>query len=204
MTKPGKKTEKDKKARILIVEDEVVVAEDIKKRLLDLGYEVASIEHTGHGAIEAAEKTNPDLVLMDIMLKGNMDGIKAAGVIKDRLKLPVIFLTAFSDDETLSRAKITEPYGYLLKPFEERELHSTIEMAFYKHKADSEIKVLQGLIPICASCKKIRDDKDFWHQIETYIAGHSEAEFTHGYCPRCAADIVEDAGRKSRPREEED
>ena len=204
MTKPGKKTEADKKARILIVEDEVVVAEDIKKRLEDLGYEVAGIEHTGLGAVEAAEKTNPDLVLMDIMLKGDMDGIVTAGVIKDRLKVPVIYLTAFSDNETLSRAKITEPYGYLLKPFEERELHSTIEIALYKHKADQEIKVLQGLIPICSSCKKIRDDKDYWHRIETYIEGHSEAEFTHGYCPRCAADLIEDAGRKARPREEED
>ncbi len=184
---------------ILIVEDEVIVAKDIKNSVETLGYRVAGLAHTGADAVERALNSAPDLVLMDIMLKGDMDGTTAAALIRERLDVPVIFLTAYSDEETLGRAKLTGPFGYILKPFEERELRAAIEIALYRHAiereladARSKIKVLQGLIPICAECKKIRDDGGFWNQLEVYIKEHSEADFTHGYCPECAKKMLDE------------
>ena len=140
---------------------------------------------------------------MDIVLKGAMDGVEAAQQIRDRFHIPVVYLTAYADEDTLQRAKITEPFGLILKPFEERELHAAIEVALYKHKAEeererlireledalAEIKTLRGIIPMCSSCKKIRDDEGYWHQVEVYIRDHSEAEFSHGSCPECATKL---------------
>jgi two-component system sensor histidine kinase/response regulator len=127
------------RAEILVVEDEKIVALEIQTMLRGVGYSVGKTLFTGIDAIEQAKATHPDLVLMDIKLRGEMDGIEAADKIKI-LGIPVIFLTAYADESTLQRAKIVEPYGYLLKPFEERELHSTIEMALYKSKMERELK----------------------------------------------------------------
>ena len=184
------------RVKIMVVDDEVIVAEDLKNRLENLGYNVPAIAHTGEEAIAGADETRPDLVIMDIELRGEMDGIEAAEVILRRFDISVLYLTAFSDDATLKRAKVTLPFGYLIKPFVERELHSTIEMALYRQKMEREVKVLKGLLPICASCKKIRDDKGYWSQIEDYIRDHSQAEFTHGYCRDCATKLLEEARRK--------
>ncbi|MFQ5577314.1 MAG: response regulator [Anaerolineae bacterium] len=126
--------------QILIVEDESIVALDLKNRLKGLGYGVPAIVASGEGAIAAVEQTRPDLVLMDINLKGAVDGVTAAGHIRARLNIPTVYLTAFADDATLQRAKIAEPFGYLLKPFDERELAATIKMALYKHKTDQALK----------------------------------------------------------------
>ena len=117
--------------RILVVEDETIVALDLQNSLKVLGYEVVGTTTSGAEAIAKSEKTHPDLVLMDIILKGDMDGIQTAETIHVRMNVPVIFLTACIDENTLQRAKITEPFGYLIKPFEERELHSHIEIALY-------------------------------------------------------------------------
>jgi len=329
------------KARILIVEDEGIIASDLEERLIELGYEVAGISPSGEEAVTRAADLKPDLVLMDIMLKGEMDGVEASGIIRKNMDIPVIFLTSFSDDQTLGRARITEPYGYILKPFEERELNCAISMALYKHEmemklrqserwlsttlksigdgviatdrsgrvvfmnpvaerltgwsgdeafgralrevfdVDSEeksdivdfqinrvlgdgevtglpektflrsrpagedspeeiaiddsaspivseqdgiigmvivfkdstekrraeqeresliselkealddIKTLRGLLPICASCKKIRDDKGYWRHIEEYLRTHADVEFTHGMCPSCVHKFYE-------------
>ena len=122
------------KAKVLIVEDNNIVVMELRDRLQDLGYAVAAAASYGEEAIEEAEKTHPDLVLMNIRLKGDIDGIEAAREIRDRLHIPVVYLTALSDKDTLQRAKMTEPYGYILKPFDEKELHSTIEMALRKHE----------------------------------------------------------------------
>jgi PAS domain S-box-containing protein len=127
-------------ARIQVVEDESIVALDIKDNLEILGYNVVAVESSGEQAIQKAIETRPDLVLMDIRLKGEMDGIEAAQQIRAHLGTPVIYLTAYADEATLQRAKITEPYGYILKPFEERELHTTIEMALYKHRMEKRLK----------------------------------------------------------------
>src|SRR6056297_744004 len=126
--------------RILLVEDESIVAMDMERRLSALGYSV--IEHvlSGEDAVAKAEQEKPDLILMDIHLKGKMDGIQAAERIKSSLGTPVIYITAYSDETTLSRAKVTEPFGYILKPFQEREIYSTIEMALYKYKIEQELK----------------------------------------------------------------
>ncbi|MBD3181551.1 response regulator [Candidatus Poribacteria bacterium] len=128
------------KARILVVEDESIVAMDIRRMLKKIGYDVPAIVSTGEKAIEKAKQTSPNLVMMDIMLKGEMDGIQAATQIRNRFHIPVIYLTAYADESTLQRAKITEPHGYLLKPFQEIELKTTIEMALYKHEMEKKLK----------------------------------------------------------------
>jgi two-component system, response regulator PdtaR len=124
------------KAKILVVEDQNIVALNIRNKLKNLGYTVPGTAATGEEAIRKAELTHADLVLMDIMLKGEMDGIEAAREIKKRLGIPVLYLTAYTDNETLDRAKTTEPAGYISKPFKEEDLHSNIEMALHKHRAE--------------------------------------------------------------------
>jgi PAS domain S-box-containing protein len=316
------------KRKILIVEDEVVVGIDLQAKLTKLGFEVTKVVRHGEKALDAAARENPDLVLMDIRLKGVMDGIEAAALIWNRLGIPVVFLTAYADDKTLSRAIEVIPFGYLKKPIMLEELRISLEVAMSKagierqlrqselryrtvadftydwetwlspeghylyispscqritgysrqellespgllpdivhpldrekfqdhvrtalsedtgfqqmefrivrqdgeqrwiehfcqpvHSPDgkfvgrrasnrdisvrkkleqeretlieelkmalSEVKKLSGLLPICASCKKIRDDKGYWNQIETYISARSEAQFSHGLCPEC-------------------
>lgn len=128
------------KTNILITEDESIVAKDIQMSLKKLGYNVVGICSSGEDAIKAAEEKKPDLVLMDIMLKGEMSGIEAADVIRQKMNVPVIFLTAYADESTLSKAKVTEPYGYIIKPFKEIDLHTSIEMALYKHQKNTDIK----------------------------------------------------------------
>jgi two-component system, response regulator PdtaR len=123
------------KAKILVVEDQNIVALNIKNKLKILGYTVLGTAATGEEAIKKAEWMNADIVLMDIKLKGDMDGIEAAREIKNRLGIPVLYLTASTDDEIFDRAKTTEPAGYISKPFREEDLHSNIEMALHKHRA---------------------------------------------------------------------
>lgn len=323
--------------RILVVEDESIVAMGIEHRLKALGYQIIASVASGEVAIEKAAETQPDLVLMDIQLQDSMDGIEAAEHIRQQYNIPVVYLTAHTDHHTFQRAKVTEPFGYIIKPFHEGDLHITIEMALYKHKmerklAQSErwlattltsigdaviatdakgaiifmnpaaealtnwqqaeaiglevakvfniineetlipladqamtvietgetlflenhtiliaknnraipiadtvapikdeqgnitgavlvfqditerrqteaereqliselqtaldtIEVLSGIIPICASCKKIRNDEGDWQPIELYIREHSKAEFSHGICPECAARLYPD------------
>ena len=127
--------------KLIIVEDEEIVAFDIEDILKSLGYEVSAIVASGEEAIAFCTTIKPDLVLMDIMLKGEMDGTQAAEVIKKNFNIPVIYLTAYGDTKTLARAKITEPFGYLVKPFDERELHTAIEIALSRHQAEEKIRL---------------------------------------------------------------
>ena len=129
---------------ILIVEDEAIVAADLETTIQQLGYRVVGTVATGADAIEKAESAKPDLVLMDIRLKGAMDGIEAAEQIVARLDIPVTYLTAYADPDTLGRAKLTLPYGYILKPFEEKDLQTAIELALYKHRMESMMASLEG------------------------------------------------------------
>jgi len=126
--------------KLLVVEDEGIVAKDIQIRLRNLGYEVAAVASSGEEAIQKAAETHPDLVLMDITLKGEMDGIEAAEEIISRYDIPVVYLTAHTDEKTLQRAKITEPFGYILKPFGEKDLYSTIEISLHRHKMEKKLK----------------------------------------------------------------
>lgn len=314
-------TEHRAAAKILITEDAMIVAEDLAVTVQDLGYHVAGIASTGEKAIQMVEKDRPGLVLMDINLAGDMDGIEASEQIRARFDIPVIFITAYDEQDVIRRAKRTQPYGYMIKPFSNHILKITIETALYKHEADkrlkeseaqyrtilgtamdgfllfemkgsileandaycamsgysrqellgmpiaeleaihspdevsarilkivaegsdrfetvhrrkdgsllqtevsvqflpgtrasffaflrditerkkaeeererlvnqrreavAQVKKLRGMLPICSSCKRIRDDKGYWTQIEAYIRDHSDAEFTHSFCPEC-------------------
>jgi PAS domain S-box-containing protein len=129
-----------KSKMIMVVEDELIVAEDLTHWLAGLGYGVGSRAANGQEAVQRCESTRPDLVLMDILLPGDMDGIQAAEVIRDRFDIPVVYITASSDEATLARAKVTQPFGYILKPFDERSLYSTIEMALYKHESEKRLR----------------------------------------------------------------
>ncbi len=148
------------KAKILIVEDEAIIAMEVESQLQILGYEVTSIVDTGEKALEKADADRPDLILMDIRIKGKMDGIDAAEAIRNRFGIPVIFSTAYLDQERIERAKITMPFGYVLKPIQDRDLSVTIEMALYvagvdskRKKAEDELERIFNLNPdpICTA-----------------------------------------------------
>lgn len=128
------------KERILIVEDEKIISLDLQRRLEKFDYNVVGLCTTGTEAVEKTGEFLPDIILMDIMLAGDIDGIDAAKQIKDQYQIPVIFLTAYADEKTLERAKEAEPFGYILKPFKEKELYTTIDIALYKHKVDKTLK----------------------------------------------------------------
>ncbi len=315
-----------KERKILIVEDEVVVSTDLKIKLKRIGYDIVGCLRYGEEALEKAEETGAEMVIMDINLKGPMDGTEAAGMISEKLGIPIIFLTAYSDQDTIVKAKKSSPFGYLRKPVRLEDLTISLEIAFYKydmekklqeseirfrtvadytrnwetwinqddimeymspsclritgytrqeflenpdllydiietdesksnlknHNRNTEdplhlefmirnksgelrwiehvcqpvfspsgefmgrrgsntditqrkqaeqtredliteledalekVKTLKGMLPICCSCKKIRDDEGYWNQIETYMSQHSEVEFSHSICPDCA------------------
>lgn len=174
------------KIRILIVEDEGLVARDIENMVKNLGYTVSAVVATGEDAIERAEQHHPDLVLMDIILRGNVDGVQAAEKIRDKLNIPVIYLTAHTDEQTLQRAKVTEPFGYSLKPIEQKELLTAIEMALYKHKMEMIIKEREAWLSTIL--KSIGDgviatDREghvtFMNPIAEQLTGHTQEESIH-------------------------
>lgn len=188
------------KAKIMIVEDEWIAAEDTQYKLQDLGYIVSSIASTGNEAIEKAKEDKPDLVLTDIVLEGEMDGIELAKQLYSSFDIPFIYLTAYADDMILERIKTTEPFGYIVKPFTNEDLKIAIELALYKHKAEEKRKKqiqdlsnalaktgeLTGFLHFCTSCKKIQDQEGNWEQIEDFIREHSDAELKQNVCPDCA------------------
>lgn len=189
--------------RLLIVEDEAIVAADIEERLSRIGYKIEAIADTGEEAVALATQRKPDLVLMDIILKGAMRGTDAAARISNELKIPVVYLTANADDSTFFAALDSAPFGYVLKPFQNRELQIAIEIALYKHRLERErealilqlqealanIRQLQTLLPICAWCKRVRDDQGYWKGVQSYLDEHA----THSACPECAAKLLEEA-----------
>jgi PAS domain S-box-containing protein len=328
------------KNRLLVVEDAILTARDIESSLVDMGYEVCGTAMSGEEAIRKAREERPDLVLMDIILRGDMDGIEAASLIREEQRTPIVFISAFTDEEKLNRAKLAEPFGYLVKPFGDRELRSAVEMALYKAEMDkrmeqneerfrtvadftydwewwmapdgeylyispscqritgysreeflkdpellqriihpedrdkfieemerhlesedletlhfriktrsgeerwiahfsqrvqnsegedlgrrasnrditkrrkveqererliaelqdalAEVKTLQGFLPICANCKKIRDDEGYWQQIEKYIQDRSDARFSHSICPDCGQKLYPEFYQEDR------
>lgn len=130
------------------MEDEIIIAKDIKMTLEVYGYNVVGTVTTGKKALKKVEETRPDLVCMDIALDGDMDGIEAAGIINSRFGVPSIYLTAYADEKILERAKKTGPFGYLIKPFQNKELHASIQMALYKHKTEGEQKKIRQKLQI--------------------------------------------------------
>ncbi len=128
------------KATIMIIEDESIIAKDIENILRSYGYNVAGPYSRAEEAIKSVNEIKPDLILMDVVLRGEMDGVEAASIIKKQISVPIIYLTAYADDNTINRIKNTEPYGYFLKPFEEKELYTWIETTLHKFKAEQSLK----------------------------------------------------------------
>jgi DNA-binding LytR/AlgR family response regulator len=147
-----------RKTNVLVVEDEAIVSKDIQHSLIKLGYNVLGSASTGEKAIELALELKPDIVLMDIMLKGALTGIDVADQIREQLDVPVIYLTAYADENTLARVKVTEPYGYIIKPFKEIDIHTSIEMALFKHQKVSDVKRERDLL---YSLVENKENKDF-------------------------------------------
>jgi CheY-like chemotaxis protein len=186
-------------ARLLVVEDEAIVAADIEDRLRRLGYGVVEILDSGEKAVRSAASQKPDLVLMDIMLRGAMRGTEAARRIRSEFQIPAVFLTANSDDSTLADALETGPCGYVLKPFEDRELQIVVEIALETERARREreelvnnlkaalrqVRELRQMLPICSWCKRIRNDRGYWDSVEKYLSDNLHTELTHGICPDC-------------------
>jgi AmiR/NasT family two-component response regulator len=193
------------KPRILIAEDDYLVGEAIKHALKDLGYEMVGEASDGAEAVEMACTLNPDVVLMDIQMP-ELDGLEATRQIQSRCPMPVVVLTAHESQELVEKASEVGVSAYLIKPPKQTEIERAIVIALARHedlmklrllnkeleKALSEIKTLRGILPICASCKNVRDDKGYWNQIESYIRDHSEAEFSHSLCPECAKKLYPD------------
>jgi len=146
------------KINVLVVEDESIVSKDIQHSLAKLGYQVVGASATGEKAIELAASEQPDIVLMDIMLKGKMNGIEAAETIRKELNIPVIFLTAYADGATLNKAKFAEPYGYIIKPFREIDLHTMIEITIHKHQKERETEKELDYLNALRENKKINQD----------------------------------------------
>ena len=157
------------KAKILIVEDESIVAFDLKRMLLNLNYDVLDIVTSGEKAIKKAVEEKPDLIIMDVMLNGPITGIEAVARIKGVMNVPIIYLTAYADTETLKSAKLTEPYGYILKPFEEKVLMSTIEMAIYKNKMEEKLIASEKKYRLLAKeLEDLNEKKDQFYSIISF------------------------------------
>lgn len=166
--------------RIMIVEDEAIVAMDIESRLAALGYAFAGRAASGEQALALAEAERPELVLMDIRLQGEMDGIDAAREIYQRFRIPVIFLTAYSEETTLERAKLAEPFGYILKPFDDRELKSTIEIALYKHRIEQELQRMNRLYAVLSHVNEaiihIEAREELFQSVCRVVVGYGELD----------------------------
>ncbi len=170
-------------ARILIVEDDRIVARDIQHQLSRMGHVVVGMSASGEEAVRLACSHQPDLVLMDIRLEGEMDGIEAARRIRDAQRIPVVFLTAYANDEVVQRASLTEPFGYLLKPFEEPQMRTVIQMALYKHASDARLRMSERRY--AATLASIRDGVilcdpqgrvDFMNRVAETMTGWTAAE----------------------------
>ncbi len=189
------------KIRVLIAEDDYLVAEMIKGILEELEYAV--IGHAGNGeeVLAMAPELNPDIILMDIEMPV-MDGLEATRQLMETNPLPVVVLSAYESRELVDKASAAGVGAYLVKPSNAQELERAITVAIARfndivmlrrknrelQEALKSVKILSGFLPICAACKKIRDGDGEWRQIEHYIRDHSEAEFSHGMCPECIID----------------
>lgn len=184
---------------ILVVEDDYLVSEEVVRCLNILGFVDISKATNGKEAVDVACSERYDIIIMDIKMP-ELDGISAAEQILKCCSIPVIILTAYDSDELLLQASSAGVSAYLPKPPRLKEMKRAITLALARHadmmelrrlnkaleQALDEIKTLRGILPICSSCKKIRNDNGYWEQIENYIRDHSEAEFSHGLCNDCA------------------
>ena len=196
--------------KILLVEDDGLLATSLVEDLDYLGYSAKPV-NSGEKALAAIKKDPPDLVLMDIKIKGQMDGIETSERINSAYGIPLIYLTAHSDRSFLERAKLTEPYGYLLKPVGRWDLSCAIEMGLYKSLADrkrkklipelqkelADLKTLEGVLPLCSFCRQVKDAGGCWGSLEEYLEKHSRARLSHGICPTCLQSYFPDRPKDS-------
>ncbi len=197
---------------VLLVEDDSDQAHLTQKLLEKEGYQV-SVVGTGARAVDETETRDPDLILMDIGLAGGMDGVEAAVLVRKRTGKPVVFLTAHADAKTLERAREAEPYGYLIKPVDPQYFRPTVEMALHKYRMErerqeltqrlrealSEVEQLRGLLPVCAWCRRVRDDAGYWDSLEGYLSRRLSTAYSHGICADCMQEHFPDQepGKKS-------
>jgi AmiR/NasT family two-component response regulator len=186
------------KIRVVIAEDDALVAGITRHELESVGFAVVGIAANGKSAVDMALELQPDVVLMDITMP-KMDGIEAAAAIQAGRPTPVVILTAHDERELVAKATAAGVGAFVLKPPQADELERAITIAMARHadlvemrrlndevkKALDEVRTLKGFLPICCSCKKIRDDKGYWEQVEDYVLKHTDAKFSHGYCPDC-------------------
>lgn len=193
------------KIAVLIAEDDPLVCQMIRGTLEDLGYRIVGEASDGQQAIELTQTLQPDVVLMDIEMP-KLNGIEATRKIYEDCPTPVVMLTAYETAALVEQASLAGVGAYLIKPPRARELERAIVIAMARfhdlitlrrlnealQTSLAKVKSLSGLLPICAACKKIRDDQGYWEQVEVYIRDHSEAEFTHGMCPDCMVKFYPD------------
>jgi len=193
------------RVRVLVVEDDYLVAQMICGQLEQIGYEVAGHAVDGGQAVDLACTIQPDVVLLDIQLP-TLNGLEVARRIQARCPTPIVMLTAHSGMDLVREASAVGAGAYLVKPPNAREIERAVTiararfddlMALRRINAELEaalaqVKTLRGLLPICAACKKIRDDQGYWHEVEAYVRAHTEAEFTHGICPECMRKLYPD------------
>ncbi len=197
---------KNQLPRIMIVEDEFIIAEELQKRLESLGYEVTAAVDNGEEALQKASENPPQVVLMDIRLQGQMNGIETAAALQRELGIPSIYVTAYAEDRMLEQAAATEHSGYLIKPYRDKELQAAIKAALYRLKAQQERREsmksqtkslpsgegLDGVVTICSDCKKIKNQQGAWQVLERYLREHSQATFSHSLCPDCVKKLYPD------------
>ncbi len=195
----------EKKVGVLIAEDDPLVSEMIRGTLEDLGYTVAGEAMDGRQAVELTQTLQPDVVLMDVEMPG-INGVEATQQIYQSYPTPIVMLTAYEAPWLVEQASAAGVGAYLIKPPKARELERAITIAMARFNdlmalrhlneelqaALAKVKMLSGLLPICASCKKIRDDHGYWQQVEVYIQDHSAVEFSHGFCPDCLVKLYPD------------
>lgn len=196
---------KIKKLRILVAEDESLIRESIVESLQTLGYEVAGEASNGVEAVQLARSKRPDLILMDIKMP-EMDGIEASKRIQEAQDVPILLLTAYETKHLVQKASDAGIVLYMLKPATSAEIHRSVTIAMARHEdllklkqlnqtlydrtrelesALRELHALRSILPICANCKKIRNDEGYWEKVESYFEKHSDVLFSHGLCPEC-------------------
>jgi len=199
-----------RKTKVLIAEDDSLVADLIESQLETIGCAVVGKASDGLQAIEKASLLDPEIVLMDIEMPG-LDGLEATRRIQESKPRPVVLLTAHDSPDLLERAGDVGVGGYIVKPTSPQELDRTLAIALARfgdlaelrrlngelRSALASVKRLSGMLPICASCKKIRDDKGYWQSVEAYIMEHTDALFSHGCCPECRQRLYPEFARKS-------
>ncbi len=187
-----------KNIKVLVAEDDAMVAEMTIGVLKELGFTIIGEAEDGLATIRMTKQLKPDVVVMDVHMP-NMDGLEATGIINKECPTPVVILSAFESVDFVKKASEKGVGAYIIKPPRAQELERAILISISRFRdlrelqklnaelqeALDDVKMLSGLIPICSSCKKIRDDEGFWHKLETYISNHSDAKFTHGLCPDC-------------------